>query len=158
MSKVLIKVKAGENYNDTDIRDQITRVTLTNQPLTASFNPVTRTLAAGAKSTTDALLVTSGTDYDTTTEGVLHTYRAIVVPNNYSGDVTVTGNDASETRTIVFYIGDVTYTYNITSAFVPGQQITFTVTLDATGMSVSASITEWSTATDSKTLYPVANS
>lgn len=158
MSKVLIKVKRGTGYSDDDIKGQITQVVLEGQPTSGTFLPVAQTMSINATTATltPCEVTSSDVDYDSSSD-VLAQYRTIVFPNNKT-DV-VTGNEASSTgRTIVFTIGDVTYTYTITHAFQPGEQTTFTITLSGKEVTVSAAITPWNPNFESKTLYPVATS
>ena len=162
MSKVLIKVRAGTGYSDSDISGYISSVEMNGQPTSATFYPISQTISVDeARATITPYEVKNGEpDYD---ETVLYTYRAIILPNNVDG--VVTGNEAAATgRSIVFSIGSVTYSYNPTHVidannsepyvFLPGQQTTFTITLSGTGITVSSTIQPWTVTSESKTLYP----
>ena len=153
LSKVIIKVKVGTGYGETDLKDRID-VKITGQPINATFQPVGQSFAITTltEDFTDIIpyeipkpvgVETPDPDYDSS---VLYTYRAILLPNDN------TTNPASNTnRKIVFTVGDketpgaaqITYDYDITTNFVENQQITFTLTLAATGITVEAAITPW---------------
>lgn len=156
LSKVIIKVKKGEGYADDDLSgSNISGVQLTGQPTTAEFKPIAQELRiTGTASTAISVqeLESGDADFDNSAD-VLHTYRAIILPNDDTTNPATSGTQ----RQIIFSVGSITYTYNVTQTFSPAQQTTFTITLAATEISVSAAITPWAHATPvepENPLYP----
>ena len=75
---------------------------------------------------------------------MLYTYRALLMPNGTNNPAASDG-----TRQIVATVDNTggassTYHYTLTETFTKGQQTTFTLRLDPTGLNVSAAITPWS--------------
>ena len=154
LTKVLIRVIEGAGYNN-ELSGKISAVNITNQPTTATFDPISQQLTVTGTcdksispvQLTEVQLNRIDPDYTTTyvyednehntiTKNVIYCYRAIVLPNDAT-------NNPSGNSKIVFTVGDVTYNYNITESFDPGEQVTFTITLAATSIAVTAEITPW---------------
>lgn len=149
LSKVRIRVVEGAGYN-SELSGNISNVVITNQPTTATFAPISQQLTITNAATNEITPQTLASgDYDYTTsftytdnESVEHTlsviycYRAIILPND------ATTNPSGNSK-IVFTVGDVTYNYTITEPFDPGEQVTFTITLAATAVTITAEITPW---------------
>lgn len=149
LSKVRIRVVEGAGYN-SELSGKISNVVITNQPTTATFAPISRQLAitnAANNEITPQTLSSGDADYTTMytyTDNeeeehnlpVIYSYRAIILPNNE------TTNPVGNSK-IVFTVGDVTYNYTITEFFDPGEQVTFTITLAATAVNITAEITPW---------------
>lgn len=154
LTKILIRVIEGAGYNN-ELSGKISAVNITNQPTTATFDPISQQLTVIGTCDQSISPVqlsenkTNGVDPDytttyqyeddehnTITKNVIYCYRAIVLPNNNT-------NNPSGNSKIVFTVGDVTYNYNITESFDAGEQVTFTITLAATAINVTAEITPW---------------
>lgn len=153
LTKVLIVVKVGTGYNTTDLEGH-TSVKIKGTPIQASYAPLTQTLSvtAGNSDIVPCQLVSGDPDYTKRGDG-LYIYRALVMPNTVASgsSLTVSGNPAaSATRQIEFTISDgatATYSYTIDPTlypFVAGDEIKFTISLLATGVTITAAITPWS--------------
>lgn len=145
LSKVLIKVVAGEGYNSSDLFENI-RVELTGQPTQALFSPLTRELAITTGSNTIVPMKLSSGDADYSKIGSASCiFRALVLPNMTETNPAV----SSGQRQIRFYVGAepniATYKYNISQTFTAGQETTFTLRLAATGITITAAISAWDT-------------
>ena len=145
LSKVLIKVVAGEGYNSSDLLENI-RVELTGQPTQALFSPLTRELAITTGSNTIVPMKLSSGDADYSKIGSASCiFRALVLPNMTETNPAV----SSGQRQIRFYVGAepniATYKYNISQTFTAGQETTFTLRLAATGITITAAISAWDT-------------
>ena len=145
LSKVLVKVVAGEGYNSSDLFENIS-VALTGQPTQASFSPLTRQLAITTASNTIVPMKLSSGDADYSKIGSASCiFRALVLPN----DATTNPAVSSGQRQIRFYVGAepniATYKYNISQTFEAGQETTFTLRLAATGVTITAAISSWDT-------------
>ena len=150
LSKVRIRVVEGAGYN-SELSGKISNVVITNQPTTATFAPISQQLTitdAANNEITPQTLSSGDADYTTTytyTDNdevehnlpVIYSYRAIILPNNE------TTNPVGNSK-IVFTEGELTYNYTITEFFDPGEQVTFTITLAATAVNITAEITPWS--------------
>ena len=149
LTKVLIVVKVGTGYSSVDLTNQ-TAVKLSNQPTSATFYPLTQavtinTLSADFTDIVPLELSEGDPDYSKKSDG-LYIYRALLLPNQNGNPATATG------REIVFTIGAKTpgaattiYRYVITKTLVAGQETIYTLTLNATGVSVTAAISPWTT-------------
>ena len=134
LSKVLIKIKVGTGYTETDLAH--VAVELQDQATTATFHPLTRTLDIdGATSTiVPYKLLTGDPDYSKLGDSY-YIYRALVMPTtSASGSINITVG--SETTA--------SFSYNFPQALPAGYETVFTLTLQATGMIVTAAITPWS--------------
>ena len=145
LSKVLIKVVAGEGYNSSDLFENI-RVELTGQPTQALFSPLTRELSITTGSNTIVPMKLSSGDADYSKIGSASCiFRALVLPNMTETNPAV----SSGQRQIRFYVGAepniATYKYNISQTFTAGQETTFTLRLAATGITITAAISAWDT-------------
>lgn len=175
MSKVIVYVKTGTGYSDSELTgSNISSVQLTGQPTAATFAPVTpisntplSITAGSAAITMQEITDTSDPDYRTTYtytpegsqdavtfSGIIHCYRAIILPNGTNNAAT-----SGSERQIKFRVGSLDYTYNITQTFKPGQQTVFTITLAAEQITVTAAITDWTynTIEPDKPLLPTQN-
>jgi hypothetical protein len=154
LTKILIRVIEGAGYNN-ELSGKISAVNITNQPTTATFDPISQQLTVTGvcdqsispvqlsrekPNGIDPDYITTyeyeDDEHNTITKNVIYCYRAIVLPNDDT-------NNPSGNSKIVFTVGDVTYNYNITEAFDAGEQVTFTITLAATAINVTAEITPW---------------
>lgn len=149
LSKVLVKVKPGTGYSAADLTDRI-KVELTGQPTDATFDPINQVLnITNGSSPIVMQQLTADDDDNDTSNGIVHTFRAIILPNtDNNGTNPVTTGSA---RQIKFTVGDgdvtTTYLYDITQEFKAEEQFTFTLTVQATGINVEAAIAEWNTTT-----------
>ena len=168
LSKVIIKVKVGTGYSSTDLSGRVA-ATITGQPVSAKFNPVTQALTITDGSNTiipHEITDSNDPEYSILSEAnVVCAFRALLLPNLPNG---TSQNPATDTdRKIIFTVGDktpgaVTATYqfdlsnnntpavNETPAgspnvFEEGKVTVFTLTLAATGITIEASIEPWST-------------
>lgn len=155
LSKVIVKLKAGTGYNESDLSD-LTEVKFAGQPVSATFAPITQALTiTDANQDVVAYQLQSGDPDFSSETGVIHTYRALLLPNDETNLFTKT------TRKIVFTVGSgsntITYYYDLYNSnnptsgspivFGSGQVTTFTITLQATGVSITAAITDWTEVT-----------
>lgn len=155
LSKVIVKLKAGTGYNESDLSD-LTEVKFAGQPVSATFAPITQALTiTDANQDVVAYQLKSGDPDFSPETGVIHTYRALLLPNDETNLSTKT------TRKIVFTVGTapntITYSYDLYNSnnptsgspivFGSGQVTTFTITLQATGVSITAAITDWTEVT-----------
>ena len=134
LSKVLIKVKAGKGYSNADLAN--VAVELQGQATTATFHPLTRTLDVGEATgtITPYKLLSDDADYSKLGDSY-YIYRALVMPTTTaSGSVIIT---VGSTTTASF-------SYSFPQALPAGYETVFTLTLQATGMIVTAAITPWS--------------
>ena len=180
LSKVLVRVVVGTGYADADL-DGIS-VKITRQPDAAKFDPLQQTLTIttlsanftdivpldltgdnNAETNHDNDLGADYTAFHTVSNvAALKVYRFLLLPNdattNPATDPTTCAE--SEKRQIIFTVGNVTYTHNIIETFAAGQQTVYTLTLAATGVTLSASITPWTEgetpANTSDPLFPEA--
>ena len=171
LSKVIVKIKAGTGYSDSDLQgEKVGSVQLLGQPKQATFDPISQELVIPENPTTGIItmlelgLTANGTatdpDYvayvtnnsDDTKNRILHTYRAIILPNDEQNNPVTTGTQ----RQIKFNVGETYYLFDITQEFEPGQQTVYTITLAATGITVEAAISDWTSQaiTPSTPLYP----
>jgi len=131
---VLIKVKAGKGYSNADLAN--VAVELQGQATTATFHPLTRTLDVGEATgtITPYKLLSDDADYSKLGDSY-YIYRALVMPTTTaSGSVIIT---VGSTTTASF-------SYSFPQALPAGYETVFTLTLQATGMIVTAAITPWS--------------
>lgn len=156
LSKVIVKLKAGSGYNASDLSG-LTEVKFAGQPVSATFAPITQELTiTDADQDVVAYQLQSGDPDFSSETGVIHTYRALLLPNDDTNLSTKT------TRKIVFTVGTapntITYYYDlynrvITSGspivFEPGKVTVFTITLQATGVSITAAISPWAESSSS---------
>ena len=164
LSKVIVMIKAGTGYSDADLQgDKVSSVQLLGQPTAATFDPLSQDLIIPENPTTSTItmlelgLTANGTATDPdfvaydTTNRILHTYRAIILPNTTNNPVT-----SGTERQIRFNVGETYYLFDITQEFEPGQQTVYTITLAATGITVEAAISDWTSQaiTPSTPLYP----
>ena len=164
LSKVIVKIKAGTGYSDSDLEgEKVGSVQLLGQPKQATFNPISQELAIPENPTTGTITMlelglsanstTNDPDYVAydETNRILHTYRAIILPNGENNPVT-TGTQ----RQIRFNVGQTYYLFDVTQQFDPGQETIFTITLAATGITVEAAISDWTSQaiTPATPLYP----
>ena len=157
LSKVIVKLKAGTGYNASDLSG-LTEVKFAGQPVSATFAPITQALTitdADADQNVVACQLESSDPAFSSEPGVIHTYRALLLPNDETNLSTKT------TRKIVFTVGSgsntIAYYYNLYNSnnptsgspivFGSGQVTTFTITLQATGVSITAAITDWTEVT-----------
>jgi len=134
LSKVLIKVKAGKGYSNADLAN--VAVELQGQATTATFHPLTRTLDVGEATgtITPYKLLQSDADYSKLGDSY-YIYRALVMPTT-----TASGS-------VIIAVGSTTtasFSYSFPQALPAGYETAFTLTLQATGMIVTAAITPWS--------------
>lgn len=152
LSKVIIKVKAGTGYSDTDLSGR-TAVKIQGQPVTAAFAPISQMLSITDASCTSEIvpvgpLTSSESDY---ASDAVCTFRALLLPTD------ATTNPITNTsRKIEFTIGSgsvtSTYYYDMAAnniALESGTVTVFTITLQATGVSITAAITPWSESSSS---------
>jgi len=134
LSKVLIKIKVGTGYTETDLAN--VAVELQGQATTATFHPLTQTLDIGdATGTITPYKLTTGDPDYTKLGDSYYIYRALVMPTTTaSGSVKIT---VGTTTTA-------TFSYDFPQALPAGYETVFTLTLQATGMIVTAAITPWS--------------
>ena len=165
LSKVLVRVVVGTGYNDSAL-DGIS-VKITRQPTAAKFDPLQKTATPLTIDTPVDFKAISpldltgdetaanhdndfGADYKQfkTIGGTtaLKVYRFLLLPNITDNPATnpATCND-NEKRQIIFTVGSVTYTHNISETFEAGQQTVYTLTLAATEVTLTAAITPWAT-------------
>jgi len=154
LSKVIVKLKAGTGYNASDLG--LTEVKFAGQPVSATFAPITQALTITDADQNVVACQLESSDPDFSSEpGVIHTYRALLLPNDE------TNLSTKPTRKIVFTVGTapntIAYNYNLYNSnnptsgspivFRSGQVTTFTITLQATGVSITAAITDWTEVT-----------
>ena len=150
LSKVIIKVKAGTGYSAADLSG-LTAVKIQGQPVTATFAPISQTLSITDASCISEIvpvgpLTSSESDY---ASDAVCTFRALLLPTD------ATTNPVSNTaRKIEFTIGSgsvtSTYYYDMAAnniALESGTVTVFTITLQATGVSITAAISDWSEVT-----------
>ena len=169
LSKALVRVVVGTGYGNNDLEG--ISVKFTHQPTSAKFDPLeqTLTISDGFSDVTACQLTGDATEANADNDGgedynkyktisnveARYVFRAILLPNT-SGDGTNPATTAeSGTRQLVFTVGSVTYTYNIGETFAEGQQTIYTLTLAATGITLTASITPWSHATPVEPINPL---
>ena len=146
LSKVIIKVKAGTGYSAADLSGR-TAVKIQGQPVTATFAPITQTLAITDATRTSEIvpvgpLTSSESDY---ASDAVCTFRALLLPTD------ATTNPITNTnRKIEFTIGDssasTTYYYDMATnniAVESGKITVFTILLQATGVTITAAISPW---------------
>lgn len=146
LSKVIIKVKAGTGYSDTDLSGR-TAVKIQGQPVTAAFAPISQMLSITDASCTSEIvpvgpLTSSESDY---ASDAVCTFRALLLPTD------ATTNPVNNTsRKIEFTIGDssasTTYYYDMAEnniALESGKITVFTILLQATGVTITAAISPW---------------
>jgi len=124
LSKVIVNLLAGNGVSASDITSKVTAVTLNGSKLTANINKGVVSSASGSTSSIDV-----------TGSNVLSNV-GIIVPQ------TIT----SGTAFISVTYGGQTYTYSLSSdkVFAAGKQYTYTLTLNAGGISLkSQTITDW---------------
>lgn len=133
LSKVLIKIKVGTGYSESDLAN--VALELQDQATSATYNPLTRTLEVGEASgtITPYQLVSGDADYGKKGDSY-YIYRALVMPTtSASGSIVIT---VGTTTTA-------TFSYNFPQALPAGYETIFTLTLQATGMTVTGAITPW---------------
>lgn len=164
LSKVIVRVVVGTGYADDDL-DGIS-VKITRQPIAAKFDPLQQTTSpltittpsanftdivpldlTGDENSETNLDNDLGADYTAfhTVSNVLKVYRFLLLPNDATTNPATNPAtcEESEKRKIIFTVGNVTYTHNISETFDAGQQTVYTLTLAATGVTLTASITPW---------------
>lgn len=150
LSKVIIKVIAGVGYSAADLSGR-TSVKIQGQPITANFEPLTQKLTITDANRTSEITPVgplTSTESDYASDAVC-TFRALLLPTD---DTTNPVSDSD--RKIEFTIGSgtntSTYYYDMATnniAFESGKVTVFTITLNATGVTITAAISEWSEAT-----------
>ena len=158
MSKILIRLIIGTGYSKTDFENKVS-VKITHQPYEATFMPLAQTLTVTTAtedfiSIVPAKLESTDADYMKSTEtgysNMLYCYRALLFPND-SGDGAKNPVTTDATRQILFTVDNnghtSTYTHNIDDTYAANTQIIYTLTLGASGVSVTAAIQPWSTST-----------
>ena len=183
LSKVIIRVVVGTGYADGDLSG--ISVKITRQPTAAKFDPLQQTASPLTITTTSADFtdvtpadLTGDTNTETNNDNdlgadytafrtisdvaALKVYRFLLLPNVETTNPATNPATCAENekRKIVFTVGNVTYTHNISETFAAGQQTVYTLTLAATGVTLTASITPWATgdtpANTSDPLFPTA--
>lgn len=129
LSKIVVNLEAGNGVTTSDLTSYVTAVKIKNTKPTAGFS-----ISAGAVGTITA----SGTaaDIDITGSTKTSAHNGIIVPQPL----------AANTEFIAITYNGNTYTYKLAAAttFEKGKVYTYTITVNAAGISVSSvSITGW---------------
>ena len=144
LTKLVFNISKGTSMTDADIA-AISSVTISNQPTTATYNIYEN----GVASATNPLKITDNSPEPITACNTVAassgtaTYEVIVYPNK-NGEVAIDNNNAGN-RTVTITTGGQAYSFTIDSgtAFESGKQYTYTVTMQAAKLVVSAAITDW---------------